>query len=575
MAGSAAVAGAPASDTRRMTPVEKKVVFAASLGTVFEWYDFYLYGALTTIIADQFFDQFPRTTREIFALLAFAAGFIVRPLGAVVFGRIGDLVGRKYTFLIAILFMGLSTFLVGLLPGSRTIGVTAPILLVIFRLMQGLALGGEYGGAATYVAEHAPNGRRGFYTSWLQTTATLGLLLSLLVILFFRSLLGEEDFAEYGWRFPFLGSFVLLTISLWIRIQLNESPAFQRMKARGTQSKAPLTEAFGRWNNFKIALLALFGLIAGQAVVWYTGQFYALFFLQSILGVDGYTSSLLVAWSLAFGAIFFVVFGWLSDRVGRKPIILSGCLIAALTFLPLFKQIATLANPALERAVETVRVAVVANPDRCGSLFNPVGTRVFATSCDMARDLLARSGVRYATEPSSNPTGAIVRINGVDYPFDQTRPAETSAKISAALKAAGYPAANDPGIVRMTGPFDIFRAQTAGLVGLLFVLVLFVTMVYGPLAAALVELFPTRIRYTSVSLPYHLGNGWFGGLLPAISFAMVAQTGDIYYGLWYPIAVAIMTFIVGLVFIPETKDRDIYVGDTEPPPPLDGKPAKP
>jgi MFS family permease len=565
MVATAAVQNASASNARPMSPIEKRVVFAASLGTVFEWYDFYLYGALTTIIADQFFDQFPRSTREIFALLAFAAGFIVRPLGAVVFGRIGDLVGRKYTFLIAILIMGLSTFLVGLLPGSRTIGVTAPILLILFRLLQGLALGGEYGGAATYLAEHAPNGRRGFYTSWLQTTATLGLLLSLVVILFFRSLLGEEDFALYGWRFPFLGSFVLLAISLWIRIQLSESPAFQRMKARGAVSKAPLTEAFGSWTNFKIALLALFGLIAGQAVVWYAGQFYALFFLQSILGVDGYTSSLLVAWALLFGAMFFVFFGWLSDKVGRKPIILAGCLIAALTYLPLFKQIAALANPALDRAVETVKVSVIANPDRCGSLFNPLGTRVFATSCDMARDLLARSGVRYASEPSNAPSGAIVRVNGTDYPFDSARPAETGKAIVGALQAAGYPKADDPGIVRMSGAFDIFRAQTAGLVGLLFVLVLFVTMVYGPLAAALVELFPTRIRYTSVSLPYHVGNGWFGGLLPAISFAMVAQTGDIFYGLWYPIAVALMTFIVGLVFIPETRGRDIYVGDTEPP----------
>ena len=544
-----------------MTPGEKRVIFASSLGTIFEWYDFYLYGALTTIIADQFFDPFPRTTREVFALLAFAAGFLVRPLGAVVFGRIGDLVGRKYTFLIAILIMGLSTFLVGLIPGSRVIGVTAPILLIVLRLLQGLALGGEYGGAATYVAEHAPNGRRGFYTSWLQTTATLGLLLSLVVILGFRTLLGEKDFAEWGWRFPFLGSFVLLAISLWIRLQLNESPAFQKMKSRGAGSRAPLTEAFGRWTNAKIAILALFGLVAGQGVIWYTSQFYALFFLQSILQVDGYTSSLLVAWSLVFGAIFFVVFGWLSDRIGRKPIILAGCLIAALTFIPIFKQISGLANPALEKAIETTKVTVLANPADCGSLFNPVGTRVFTTSCDLARDLLAQSSVRYTTELDAAARGTIVRVAGADLPFDAARPSETGAKITAALRAAGYPAANDPAIVRMSGPFDIFRAQTGGIVALLFVLVLFVTMVYGPLAAALVELFPTRIRYTSVSLPYHIGNGWFGGLLPAISFAMVAQTGDIYYGLWYPIGIAMMTFIVGMIFIPETKNRDIYIGD--------------
>ena len=547
-----------------MTRVEKRVVFAASLGTVFEWYDFYLYGALATIIADQFFDQFPRTTREFFALLAFAAGFVVRPLGAAVFGRIGDLVGRKYTFLIAIMIMALSTFIVGLLPGSRVIGVTAPILLLILRMLQGLALGGEYGGAATYIAEHAPNGRRGYYTSWLQTTATLGLLLSLLVILATRSLVGEQDFADYAWRFPFFVSFALLTLSLWIRLKLAESPAFQRMQARGGVSRAPLTEAFGRWSNAKIALLALFGLIAGQAVVLYTGQFYALFFLQSNLQVDGFTSSVLLSWALAFGAVFFVFFGWLSDRVGRKPIILVGCLIAALAYMPIFRQISSLANPALDKAIDTVKVSVVADPAQCGSLFNPLGTRVFSTSCDMARHALAQSSVRYTIEPAAGSTTTVVRINGKDFAFDSARPAETGAAIRTALMAAGYPRADDPGIVRMSGLFDIFRAQTAGLIGLLFVLVLFVTMVYGPLAAALVELFPTRIRYTSVSLPYHIGNGWFGGLLPAISFAMVAQTGDIYYGLWYPIAIAIMTAVIGMVFIPETKNRDIYVGDGQP-----------
>ncbi len=544
-----------------MTRGEKRVVFAASLGTIFEWYDFYLYGALTTIIADQFFDQFPRTTREFFALLAFAAGFVVRPLGALVFGRIGDLVGRKYTFLIAIMIMALSTFLVGLLPGSRVIGVTAPIILIVLRLLQGLALGGEYGGAATYIAEHAPNGRRGYYTSWLQTTATLGLLLSLVVILATRSFVGEQDFADWAWRFPFFVSFGLLTLSLWIRLKLAESPAFQRMQARGAGSRAPLTEAFGRWNNAKIAILALFGLIAGQAVVLYTSQFYALFFLQSALQVDGYTSTVLLAWALTFGAAFFVFFGWLSDRIGRKPIILVGCIVAALAYIPIFKQISALANPTLDRAVENVKVAIVASPADCGSLFNPVGTRVFTTSCDLARDMLTQSSVRYTMEQSTAAKGTIVRVNGVDLPFDAARPAETGGAIRNALQAAGYPAANDPNIVRMTGVFDVFRAQTAGLIGLLFVLVLFVTMVYGPLAAALVELFPTRIRYTSVSLPYHLGNGWFGGLLPAVSFAMVAQSGDIYYGLWYPIVVAIMTAIVGMVFIPETKNRDIYIGD--------------
>ncbi len=561
-AGAAATGAAQSNaEARPMTRGEKRVVFAASLGTIFEWYDFYLYGALTTIIADQFFDQFPRTTREFFALLAFAAGFVVRPLGALVFGRIGDLVGRKYTFLIAIMIMALSTFLVGLLPGSRVIGVTAPIILIVLRLLQGLALGGEYGGAATYIAEHAPNGRRGYYTSWLQTTATLGLLLSLVVILATRSFVGEQDFADWAWRFPFFVSFGLLTLSLWIRLKLAESPAFQRMQARGAGSRAPLTEAFGRWNNAKIAILALFGLIAGQAVVLYTSQFYALFFLQSALQVDGYTSTVLLAWALTFGAAFFVFFGWLSDRIGRKPIILVGCIVAALAYIPIFKQISALANPTLDRAVENVKVAIVASPADCGSLFNPVGTRVFTTSCDLARDMLTQSSVRYTMEQSTAAKGTIVRVNGVDLPFDAARPAETGGAIRNALQAAGYPAANDPNIVRMTGVFDVFRVQTAGLIGLLFVLVLFVTMVYGPLAAALVELFPTRIRYTSVSLPYHLGNGWFGGLLPAVSFAMVAQSGDIYYGLWYPIVVAIMTAIVGMVFIPETKNRDIYIGD--------------
>ncbi|MFT4098492.1 MAG: MFS transporter [Rhodoblastus sp.] len=547
-----------------MTRVEKRVVFAASLGTIFEWYDFYLYGALAGIIADQFFDQFPRDTREFFALLAFAAGFVVRPLGAIVFGRIGDLVGRKYTFLIAIMIMALSTFIVGLLPGSRVIGVAAPIILLILRMLQGLALGGEYGGAATYIAEHAPNGRRGYYTSWLQTTASLGLLLSLLVILATRSLVGEKDFADYAWRFPFFVSFALLTLSLWIRLKLAESPAFKRMQARGEGSRAPLTEAFGRWSNAKIALLALFGLIAGQAVVWYTGQFYALFFLQAILQVDGFTSSVLLAWALAFGAIFFVFFGWLSDRIGRKPIILVGCLVAALAYMPVFRQISSLANPALDNAIDNVKVTVVADPAQCGSLFNPLGTRVFRTSCDLARQKLAQSSVRYLMEPAPGATTTIVRIDGKDLSFDAARPAETGGAIQAALAAAGYPRADDPGIVRMTGVFDIFRAQTAGLIGLLFVLVLLVTMVYGPLAAALVELFPTRIRYTSVSLPYHIGNGWFGGLLPAISFAMVAQTGDIYFGLWYPIAIAIMTAIVGMIFIPETRGRDIYMGGGTP-----------
>ena len=546
---------------RPMTREERRVIFASSLGTVFEWYDFYLYGSLATIIGAQFFSQFPPAARNIFALLAFAAGFLVRPFGALVFGRIGDLVGRKYTFLVTILIMGLSTFLVGILPGSKAIGVVAPLMLLSLRLLQGLALGGEYGGAATYVAEHAPHGRRGFYTSWIQTTATLGLFLSLLIILLTRAVFGEDAFSNWAWRIPFLVSFVLLGVSLWIRVRLDESPAFLRMKEQGAISQKPLTEAFGRWANARIALIALFGLTVGQGVVWYTGQFYALFFLQSILHVDGYTSNLLVAWSLLLGTGFFVVFGGLSDRIGRKPIILAGCLIAALTYFPIFRGLTSLANPALERALDSVNVTVVANPADCGTLFNPIGTRVFASSCDLARDTLARNSVRYTVEADRRATTTIVRLDDGEINFDARNVAGSTHDLLSALEAAGYPTAKDHEIVRMSNAFDIFRAQTGGIVALLFVLVLYVTMVYGPIAAALVELFPTRIRYSSMSLPYHIGNGWFGGLLPATAFAMVAQTGDIYFGLWYPIVFALLTVVVGVLLLPETKDRDIYAGD--------------
>ncbi|OQW84009.1 MAG: MFS transporter [Proteobacteria bacterium ST_bin15] len=548
---------------RPMTAEEKKVIFASSLGTVFEWYDFYLYGSLAAIIGAQFFSQFPPATRDIFALLAFAAGFLVRPFGALVFGRVGDLVGRKYTFLVTIAIMGLSTFIVGLLPSASTIGIAAPIILIVLRLLQGLALGGEYGGAATYVAEHAPQGRRGFYTSWIQTTATLGLFMSLLVILFTRTIVGEKDFAEWGWRVPFLISFFLLLISIWIRLQLNESPAFQKMKEEGTGSKAPLTESFGKWSNAKIALLALLGMVAGQGVVWYTGQFYALFFLQSILKVDGYTANLLIAWSLLLGTGFFIVFGWLSDKIGRKPIIMAGCLIAALSFFSLFRMLTEVGNPALAKALENVKVTVVSDPAGCGDLFNPVGTRVFTAPCDLARAFLTQSSVKYTTE--SGPAGqpVKVKVGTTEIVFDATKVAESRAAVTAAYQAAGYPKPGDPGIVKMTHPFDIFRAQPATIIGILFVLVIFVTMVYGPIAAALVELFPTRIRYTSMSLPYHIGNGWFGGLLPATAFAIVASTGDIYAGLWYPVGFALMTFVIGMLFLPETKDRDIYAEDTK------------
>ncbi|MCJ2013425.1 MFS transporter [Methylobacterium sp. J-076] len=543
---------------RPMTSAEKRVIFASSLGTVFEWYDFFLYGSLAAIIGAQFFSAYPPATRDIFALLAFAAGFIVRPFGALVFGRIGDLVGRKYTFLVTILIMGLSTFIVGILPNAASIGIAAPIILIVLRLAQGLALGGEYGGAATYVAEHAPQGRRGFYTSWIQTTATIGLFLSLIVILVTRTVTGEEAFKEWGWRVPFLVSVLLLGVSVWIRMQLSESPAFQKMKDEGKTSKAPLSEAFGQWGNAKVALIALFGLVAGQGVVWYTGQFYALFFLQSILKVDGYTANLLIAWSLLFGTGFFVVFGWLSDKIGRKVIILAGCAIAAATLFPIFQGITSAANPKLEAAVETVKVTVTADPAQCGNLFNPVGTRVFTAPCDLARDFLSKSSVRYDTASGATGQPTTITVNGTAIPYPQGGAAEANKAALAALQAAGYPKAGDVEIVKMAHPFDVFRAQPAKVIGLLLLLVVLVTMVYGPIAAMLVELFPTRIRYTSMSLPYHIGNGWFGGLLPATAFAMVAQTGDIYYGLWYPIIIAIMTVIIGLIFVPETKDRDIF-----------------
>jgi len=585
-----ATAASAKAGTRAMTKEEKKVIFASSLGTVFEWYDFYLYGSLAAIIGAQFFSAYPPATRNIFALLAFAAGFLVRPFGAIVFGRVGDIVGRKYTFLVTILIMGLSTFIVGLLPNAATIGIAAPVILIALRLLQGLALGGEYGGAATYVAEHAPHGRRGYYTSFIQTTATLGLFLSLLIILFAQyyvnanfagtaclatnaadcitvnapypaatdpSLAGRTlstAFQNWGWRIPFLLSIILLAVSVWIRLALNESPIFQRMKSEGKGSKAPLTESFGNWSNGKLVLLALLGGVMGQGVVWYTGQFYALFFLQSILKVDSFTSNLMIAWSLLLGTGFFIVFGALSDRIGRKPIILGGCLIAALTFFPIFKMITTQANPALEKAIETVKVEVVADPAKCGDLFNPVGTRVFSAPCDTARAYLSQQSVKYSTVAGKADAGVVVKFNGKEVPYAA---AADNAKLLAAAQEAGYPRANDANIVKMAHPFDIFRPQTAAIVGLLFILVIFVTMVYGPIAAMLVELFPTKIRYTSMSLPYHIGNGWFGGLLPATAFAIVASTGDIYAGLWYPIVFALITVVIGFLFLPETKDVDI------------------
>ena len=538
-----------------LTQGHKKVIFASSLGTVFEWYDFYLYGSLAAIIAKQFFSGLNETSAFIFALLAFAAGFAVRPFGAIVFGRLGDIVGRKYTFLVTIVIMGLSTFLVGVLPSYASIGFAAPAILIALRLLQGLALGGEYGGAATYVAEHAPNGKRGLYTSFIQTTATIGLFLSLLVILGVRTYLGTEAFEAWGWRIPFLLSIVLLGVSVWIRMQLHESPLFQQMKAEGKTSKAPITESFFSKNG-KIVLLALLGATAGQAVVWYTGQFYAMFFLSQSLKVDATTTWLMIATALALGTPFFIFFGWLSDRIGRKWIIMVGCLVAALTYMPLFKALTHYANPAVEEARSSAPAVVHADPATCSFQFDPVGKKKFTNSCDIATAALAKAGIPYTIEPVAAGTVARVSVGGTDVASyegaglagdDAKAKGEAFGKeLKAALTSAGYPEKADP--ARINKPM---------VVAILTLLVIYVTMVYGPIAAWLVELFPTRIRYTSMSLPYHIGNGWFGGFLPTIAFALVAATGNIYYGLWYPIMIALMTFVIGSLFLRETKDVDI------------------
>jgi MFS family permease len=530
----------------------RRVIFASSLGTVFEWYDFYLYGSLAAIISKQFFAGVNETTAFIFALLAFAAGFAVRPFGAIVFGRLGDLVGRKHTFLITIVIMGVATALVGVLPTYASIGVAAPIALVALRLLQGLALGGEYGGAATYVAEHAPPGKRGLYTSWIQTTATLGLFLSLLVILGCRQLLGPQ-FETWGWRVPFLLSIFLLAISVYIRLQLSESPVFVEMKSAGQTSRAPLTDSFARWSNLKIVLLALLGATAGQAVVWYGGQFYSLFFLTQTLKVDAQTANLLVAGALLLATPFFVFFGWLSDRVGRKKIVLGGCALAALTYFPLFGALTHFANPAIAQARRASPITVVADPADCHFQFDPIGKARFTSSCDIAKSVLAKAGAPYGNEAA--PTGAVasVRVGAatvVAFDGRDLAPAEFKVRndafgkqLTAAVQAAGYPATADPA-----------RINHAMVLGVLTVLVIYVTMVYGPIAAWLVELFPARIRYTSMSLPYHIGNGWFGGFLPTVSFALVALTGDIYYGLWYPIVVAVATAVIGAVALPDRRD---------------------
>ena len=531
----------------------RSVIFASSLGTVFEWYDFYLYGSLAAIISKQFFSGVNPTAGFIFALLAFAAGFAVRPFGAIFFGRLGDLVGRKYTFLVTIMIMGLSTFIVGVLPNYATIGVAAPVILILLRLLQGLALGGEYGGAATYVAEHSPRGKRGAYTSWIQTTATLGLFLSLLVILGCRVWLGTEAFESWGWRIPFLVSLILLGVSVWIRLTLNESPLFRQMKAEGKGSTNPLRDSFGNRENLKVVLLALFGLTAGQAVVWYTGQFYTLFFLTQILKVDPQPANLMIAASLLLATPFFLLFGWLSDRIGRKPIIMTGLLLAALTYFPIFRAITHYANPALEAAEHAAPVVVIANADSCSVQFNPVGTSKFTSPCDVAKSALVRKGVPYTNASGPQGRDAQIRVGTTVIPsYDALAPtakAEAAAfdgRLEQALSAAKYPAKADPA-----------QVNTTMVTLLLFVLVLYVTMVYGPIAAMLVELFPTRIRYTSMSLPYHIGNGWFGGFLPPIAFAIVARTGDIYSGLWYPVVIALVTLVIGVLFVKETKDVDI------------------
>ncbi|WP_192244890.1 MFS transporter [Mesorhizobium silamurunense] len=625
-----AMASTAGGTSRGMTREEKKVIFASSLGTVFEWYDFYLYGSLAAFIGTTFFSPtIPEATRNIFALLAFAAGFLVRPFGALVFGRIGDLVGRKYTFLVTMTIMGLSTFLVGLLPGYASWGIAAPVILIGLRMLQGLALGGEYGGAATYVAEHAPDDRRGYYTSWIQTTATLGLFLSLIVILIVQGSLSKETYANWGWRIPFIVSFVLLAISIWIRLSLSESPTFQRMKDEGKGSKAPLSEAFGQWKNAKIALLALLGLTAGQAVIWYNGQFYALFFLQNVLKVDPQSVNIMIAIALAVGSIFFVVFGWLSDKIGRKPIIMAGLALGIVGTFPLFKALTWAANPALATAQQNTRATVTAAPGDCRFQFNPVGTAKFTTSCDIATSFLTKNSVPYDVVTTAAPgTAATVKIGNETVESYDAVAAGDQAKakeavfqkaVNKSLQDGGYPlkraaakvpdqkldafvAANpelklDAAAIRggekTTVPADkavtdklLTKDEAAGApevtvynipgggpfamvadpaainwpmtIGILFILVLLVTMVYGPIAAILVEMFPTRIRYTGMSLPYHIGNGWFGGLLPATVFALSAYKGDIYYGLWYPVVIAAMSLIIGMIFVRDTLGTDLH-----------------
>jgi len=529
--------------TGGMTSEQRLVIFASSLGTVFEWYDFYIYGTLAVFLAKYFFSNVPANVAFIFTLLAFAAGFAVRPFGALIFGRFGDMIGRKYTFLITMSLMGIGTFFIGVLPGFATWGIMAPVVLIALRLVQGLALGGEYGGAAIYVAEHAPANKRGYYTSWIQTTATLGLFMALLLILGIRTAMGEAAFSDWGWRIPFLLSAILLVVSLWIRLKLAESPLFQKMIDEGTVSKRPLSEAFGQWSNLKIAILALFGATAGEAVVWYGGQFYALFFLTQTLKVPGVTAQIMIAIALLIGTPGFIIFGILSDKIGRKPIMLAGFALAAVTYFYIFAGITHFANPKLEHALATAPVTVTADPAECSFQFKATGVEKYTTGCDLIKSALVSASVNYNNVAAPAGAKASVQIGDSNIAADAPDLAKT---ILAAVKTHGYPASADTN--------DINYPMT---VLLLVILVVYVTMVYGPIAAWLVELFPTRIRYSGLSLPYHIGNGWFGGFLPATVFAIVAATGNIYSGLWYPIGIAAMSFVIALIFLPETKDRDI------------------
>jgi hypothetical protein len=539
----------------RTTKEQRKVILGSSLGSIFEFYDLYLFGSLAAVIAKQFFSGLNPTTGFIVALLTFAAGFIVRPFGALFFGRVGDMVGRKYTFLVTIGIMGLSTFVVGLLPSYSTIGIAAPIILIALRLLQGLAIGGEYGGAATYVAEHAPQNRRGYYTSWIQISSPVGLLLSLGVILVCRQITGAA-FDDWGWRLPFLLSIILFAISVWIRLTMDESPAFQKMKMEGKVSKAPITESFARWSNLKVVLLVLFGLMAGQATVSYTGQFYSLFFLGQVLKVDPSTVNLLQGGALLIASPFYIVFGILSDKIGRKWIIMGGCLLGFATSFPIFQALTHYANPALERAQNSAPITVTADPADCSFQFNPTGTAKFTSSCDVAKQVLTAAAATYKNVAAAPGTTATIKIGDLEIssynskgltPDDaKKREAEFKKAVSDGLIASGYPTKANPDEVNV--PMTLL---------LLTILIMYVVMVYAPTAAMLVELFPTRIRYTSMSLPYHIGFGWFGGLLPSIVFALSAQNGNIYFGLWYPVLVAVMTFVIGAIWLPETKDVDI------------------